>query len=91
MPDPPASSDLTTMVEVLTRAGYVHKDVDAVQFTSNTNCYSLEHHPVAQPITRFPQAYTWELTMPEGIGYHGFIAVFYFDADGALITHGCWE
>lgn len=89
MSDYPAPSALATMVGELGASGYVRKD-PGVQFTSNENCYSLERHEMAQPITGYRDM-TWELTLPEGVGYHGFIAVFYFDHAGALITHGCWE
>jgi hypothetical protein len=87
----PDGSHLASLVGILDAAGYERVDAD-VQWTKDKRIYRLERQDIAPVLVSHDGAeIRWELSLPEGIGYHGFIAVFYFADDGTLLTHGCWE
>jgi hypothetical protein len=45
-----------------------------------------------EKVQSFPEVtYQTAVQLGSGIGYSMFYVVFYFDADGKLVEHGCWE
>lgn len=92
-------SDLGALVTLLARAGYIERDnLDAVSFSAEetAKAYVISHdqagatYQVGYQPTPTITAH-WELTLPQGIGYRGFLCKFYFDQAGALLHHGVWE
>lgn len=93
LPPVPVASDLLRLIEFLNQAGYVERE--NVRWSTDKT-YEISYNPDGAAVKTGYQPSDaiivyWELTLGQGLGYTGFMCIFYFNDTGVLLHHGLWE